>query len=56
MVFLVALVVSVVASLVIDVIVMLKMRVPHASDVALPTADEIAENEARAGDETPRGA
>lgn len=36
-VFFVALVASVIASLVIDVVVMLKMRIPHASDVVLPT-------------------
>ncbi|GAA1468459.1 hypothetical protein [Microbacterium thalassium] len=36
-VFFVALVASVLASLAIDVVVMLRMRVPHASDVALPT-------------------
>ncbi|MDT0183212.1 hypothetical protein Q9S36_23795 [Microbacterium sp. ARD31] len=36
-VFFVALVVSVLASLAVDVIVMLRMRIPHASDVTLPT-------------------
>jgi hypothetical protein len=36
-VFFVALVVSVVASLVVDVVVLLRMRVPAASDVTLPT-------------------
>jgi hypothetical protein len=36
-VFFVALVVSVLASLAIDVVVMLRMRVPHVSDVELPT-------------------
>lgn len=36
-VFFVALVASVLASLAIDVVVMLRMRVPHASDVELPT-------------------
>ena len=36
-VFFVALVVSVLASLAIDVVVMLRMRVPHVSDVDLPT-------------------
>ena len=35
-VFFVAVVVSVLASLVIDVVVMLRMRVPHVSDVELP--------------------
>lgn len=36
-VFFVAVVVSVLASLVVDVVVLLRMRVPHVSDVALPT-------------------
>ncbi|MGC0367896.1 hypothetical protein [Microbacterium sp. SLBN-111] len=36
-VFYVALVVSVVASLAVDVVVLLRMRVPSASDVTLPT-------------------
>ncbi|MDY0909127.1 hypothetical protein [Microbacterium sp. CFBP9034] len=36
-VFFVALVVSVLASLAVDVIVLLRMRVPHVSDVSLPT-------------------
>lgn len=36
-VFFVAAVVSVLASLVVDVIVMVRMRVPHVSDVELPT-------------------
>lgn len=48
-VFFVALVVSVVASLVIDVIVMLRMRVPHASDVTLPTLADLPEE----GDDSP---
>lgn len=42
-VFFVALVASVVTSLVIDVIVMLRMRVPHVSDVTLPTAADLGE-------------
>jgi len=46
-VFFVALVVSVVASLVIDVLVMLKMRVPHVGDVELPTLADVVD-EARA--------
>lgn len=46
-VFFVALVVSVVASLVIDVIVMLKMRVPHVGDVALPTLADVIEEARR---------
>ncbi|WP_106816105.1 hypothetical protein [Microbacterium timonense] len=36
-VFFLALVVSVLASLVIDVVVLLRMRMPHVSDVELPT-------------------
>jgi len=42
-VFFVALVASVLVSLAIDVVVMLKMRIPHVSDVTLPTAEEVAE-------------
>ena len=38
-VFFVAVVVSILSSLVIDVVVMLRMRVPHVSDVTLPTSD-----------------
>jgi len=37
MIFYVALVVSVLASLVVDVVVLLRMRIPSASDVSLPT-------------------
>ncbi|MCR2785332.1 MULTISPECIES: hypothetical protein [unclassified Microbacterium] len=40
-VFFVALIVGIIASLIIDVIVMLRMRIPHASDVRLPNAGEI---------------
>lgn len=39
-IFYVALVVSVVASLVVDVVVLLRMRIPSASDVSLPTDPE----------------
>lgn len=39
-VFFVAAVVSVLASLVVDVVVMMRMRVPHVSDVQLPTDPE----------------
>lgn len=46
-VFLVALIVSVVVSLVIDVLVMLTMRIPHVSDVTLPT--EVPEDAANGG-------
>ena len=46
-VFFIALVTSVVASLVIDVIVMTRMRIPHASDVTLPTAADLDETGAR---------
>lgn len=45
-VFFVALVASVIVSLVIDVVVMLRMRIPHVSDVTLPTAEDIEEQEA----------
>ncbi|MDJ1113038.1 hypothetical protein [Microbacterium dauci] len=50
LIFLVALVVSILASLAIDVVVMLKMRIPHASDVTLPTAADIDPEEAPKGD------
>jgi len=55
-VFFVALVVSVVASLAIDVVVMLRMRMPHASDVALPTAADLDAEAAnrRPGDQSAR--
>jgi len=39
-VFFVAVVVSVLASLVVDVVVLTRMRVPHVSDVTLPTDPE----------------
>lgn len=45
-VFFVALVASVIVSLMIDVVVMLRMRIPHVSDVTLPTAEDIEEQEA----------
>ncbi|MBZ4488518.1 hypothetical protein LQ938_04745 [Microbacterium sp. cx-55] len=45
MVFLLALVVSVVASLVIDVVVMMRMRLPNVSDMRLPT--DVEEGERR---------
>ncbi|GAB3604193.1 hypothetical protein [Microbacterium aureliae] len=38
-VFFLALVASVLASLVVDVVVMLRMRIPHVSDVSLPATD-----------------
>jgi drug/metabolite transporter (DMT)-like permease len=37
MVFFVALVASVLGSLVVDAVVLMRMRIPHASDVSLPT-------------------
>ncbi|MFT4052665.1 MAG: hypothetical protein QM677_10530 [Microbacterium sp.] len=46
-VFFVALVVSVLASLAIDVVVMLRLRVPHVGDVSLPTLADVID-EARA--------
>jgi hypothetical protein len=42
-VFFVALVVSVLASLIIDVVVMTRMRLPHVSDTTLPTDPEEGE-------------
>lgn len=47
-VFFVAVVVSVLASLVVDVVVLLRMRMPHVSDVELPTDPD-------AGDRTDDG-
>jgi hypothetical protein len=38
-VFFIALVVSVMAALAIDVIVLMRMRIPHVSDISLPTSD-----------------
>ena len=49
-VFFVALVVSVVASLVVDVVVMLKMRVPHVGDVSLPTLADVEGVDAEAAE------
>lgn len=46
-VFFVALVASVLASLVIDVVVMLKMRVPHVGDVSLPTLADVIDEARR---------
>lgn len=46
-VFFIALVVSVIASLAIDVVVMLKMRVPHVGDVTLPTLADIIDEARR---------
>ncbi|WP_243076860.1 hypothetical protein [Microbacterium sp. SS28] len=42
-VFFLSLVASVIASLVVDVVVLLRMRVPHVSDVELPTDPEEGE-------------
>lgn len=41
LVFFFSLIASVMAALIVDVVVLTKMRVPHASDVTLPTASEI---------------
>lgn len=49
-VFFVAVVVSVLASLAVDVIVLLRMRVPHVSDVELPTDPDAGD---RAGEPDP---
>lgn len=57
-VFFVALVASVVVSLAIDVVVMLRMRVPHVSDVSLPTAADVhdaADDRPDSDGTTPRG-
>lgn len=43
-VFFVALVVSVMAALAIDVIVLMRMRIPHVSDISLPTSDPEADS------------
>ncbi|OZD55417.1 hypothetical protein CH252_05985 [Rhodococcus sp. 06-1477-1B] len=42
-VFYVALVVSVIASLAVDVVVLLRMRIPSVSDVTLPTDPEVGD-------------
>ncbi|WP_413353990.1 hypothetical protein [Microbacterium sp. 1P06AB] len=52
MVFLVALVASIVASLIVDVVVMMRMRMTTVSDATLPTAAEVEEGERRPGDST----
>jgi len=58
MVFFVALVVSILATLVVDVIVMMKMRIPYVSDVDLPESfeDEEAASQPVAGEDTPADA
>ncbi|WP_447588008.1 hypothetical protein [Microbacterium lacticum] len=55
-VFFVALVVSVIASLAIDVVVMLRMRVPHVGDVSLPTLADIIDEARRPSAPAPEGA
>lgn len=50
-IFFVALIASVITSLVIDVVVLTRMRIPHVSDVTLPTAEDIAETEGEGGGE-----
>jgi len=52
-VFFVALVVGVVVSLAIDVVVMTRMRIPHASDVTLPTLSEVADDPPEEGEQRP---
>lgn len=56
-VFFVALVISVLVSLAIDVVVMMRMRIPHASDVSLPTLADISDQDAgpSADKNAPRG-
>ncbi len=56
MVFFVAIVASVLASLVIDVVVLLRMRVPHVSDVTLPTDPEAGRAHGSRADHAPGGA
>lgn len=53
-VFFVALVVCVIASLAIDVVVMLKLRVPHVGDVSLPTLADVADDAGDADKNPPR--
>ena len=53
LIFLVSLVVSIIGSLVIDVVVMLKMRIPHVSDVSLPTAEDLGVEGGPRGDSPP---
>lgn len=56
LVFLVSLVVSIAASLVVDVVVLLRMRTSAVSDTTLPTAAEVEAGERRTGDSaTPEG-
>jgi hypothetical protein len=54
-VFFVAVVVSVLASLAVDVAVLLRMRVPHVSDVTLPTDPEAGERTGNRAEDEPRG-
>lgn len=56
-VFFIALVISVAVSLVIDVLVMTRMRIPHASDVTLPTLADLPDEGVgyRGDDNPPRG-
>nr|WP_243847504.1 hypothetical protein [Microbacterium ulmi] len=42
-VFFIAVVVSVLASLAVDVVVLMRMRIPHVSDVALPRAEDVVD-------------
>ena len=58
MVFFLAVVVSVLASLIVDVVVLLRMRVPHVSDVPLPTDPEAGDrrDDAAEGERGGRGA
>lgn len=54
-VFFVALVVSVLASLIIDVIVITRMRIPHVSDVTLPTLADVVEEAREASNPSEKG-
>lgn len=52
-VFFVAVVVSILASLAVDAVVLLRMRVPHVSDVSLPTDPDAGERtDPRPGDDS----
>lgn len=53
-VFLIALILSVLVSLAIDVVVMTRLRIPHASDVSLPGPADIDDEGGRADGSTPR--
>lgn len=53
LVFFIAVVVSILVTLVIDVVVLTRSRLPHVSDVTLPTAEDLAASAADAAEQTP---